>query len=90
MIEVGPDRHSLAHHIIGREVDAQGLSAACGLCGAHINLANQGRVVTVLQVKLERQVVAHTLLLVLDLEHRVEISNLVTGTNHKRLRQRLD
>ena len=81
MVEEGSNSYSLAHDIVCREVDAQCACATCGLCCVHVNLANEGGVVVELEVEVEREIVADVLLLLLNLKHRVEVCNLVAGSD---------
>ena len=85
VVKIGAHSDALAHHIVCREVDGQCTGTAGGLCRVVLDFAYQGGIVTQLEVELQRQVVAHTLLLGLQFKHRIEIGNLIPCSNDKRL-----
>ncbi len=89
MVEIGSQGDALAHHIVCREVDAKGARAAGGLRGVGVDFADEGGVVGQREVEVEGEVVAHALLLALELEHRIEVGNLVAGAHHKGARDAL-
>ena len=84
IVEVRTHSHALAHHIVCGEINTQCACAACRLCRAIENLTDEGGVVVDLEIKIQRQVVAHALLPVLHLQHRVEVGNLIASAKHKR------
>ena len=85
IIEICTYRYALAHHIIGSEINAQGARAAGGLGSVFKNFANESRIIIVLEIEIQRQIVAHTFLLVTHFQYRVEVHNFVAHTGHKRL-----
>ena len=85
MVEICSKSQTLAHHIVCREVDGERAGAACGLCQAGLDFSNQCVVAIERHIEVQRQVVVHILLLAFELEHGVEIGNLISGANLQRL-----
>lgn len=70
--------YSLAYYIVGSEVDGECLGATCGLSDLSVDLADECSVVREIAFKIERKVVADTLLTAFEFEECVEVDKLVS------------
>lgn len=79
MIEVGREGHATAEDIFGREINVDGLCAACRLGVVAFDAAYESLIVLYRYVGIEVEVVADALLRSFHLEHGVEVDDLVAG-----------